>query len=304
VAKAFDTVWVKGLISKVTLYNFPSYLVKTLSSYLHSRTFQTSFQSATTTCVMLSGVAQCRLLSPVLFSLYVNEIPTRSRHVELAQYAEYTAVVFTSSDPSVLVGCLEAFLGRLELWLRNWRIATNVSKTTAVLFAKAGTRVRQPRPVQFLGEPIEWVQSAPYLGVNVDSLLSWLAVVDELRKSAAQRLGVLGPLLNGRSGLSVGNGVLLYKKIIREIMDYACPIWRSAARSHFRKLQVLQSMCLRIATNAPWYVGNRHIHEDLGIPFFAVHMRVLTESFDSKLADARNPFIRQIARHLCRPRAD
>jgi hypothetical protein len=47
--------------------------------------------------------------------------------------------------------------------------------------------------------------------------------------------------------------------------ECAYPIWRSAARSRVRKLQVLQSKCLRIATNAPWYVSNRQIHEDLGI---------------------------------------
>ena len=69
------------------------------------------------------------------------------------------------------------------------------------------------------------------------------------------------------------------------MMDYACPAWRSAARSHVRRLQVLQSKCLRLATGAPWYVSNRQIHEDLGVPFFADHIRALTASFDSKLAD-------------------
>jgi hypothetical protein len=35
VAKAIDNVWVKGLLCKLTILNFPSCLVKTLSSYLH-----------------------------------------------------------------------------------------------------------------------------------------------------------------------------------------------------------------------------------------------------------------------------
>jgi hypothetical protein len=105
-------------------------------------------------------------------------------------------------------------------------------------------------------------------------------------------MGMLGPLLNRRRGLSVRNGVLLYKQLIRPMMDCACPIWRSAASNHVKKLQVLQSKCLRIAANAPWYVGNRQIHEDLGIPFFADHITALTESFDSKLADAGNPLFR------------
>ena len=47
-------------------------------------------------------------------------------------------------------------------------------------------------------------------------------------------MGMLGPLLSRKSDLSVREGVLLYKQLIRPMMDYACPAWRSAARSHVR----------------------------------------------------------------------
>jgi hypothetical protein len=60
-------------------------------------------------CVVQGGV-----VSPVLFSRYVNYIPTPSRHVELAQYADDTDLVATSRSPSLLVDYLEAHLGRLE----------------------------------------------------------------------------------------------------------------------------------------------------------------------------------------------
>ena len=102
---------------------------------------------------------------------------------------------------------------------------------------------------------------------------------------------MLGPLLNRKSDLSVRNGVLLYKQLIRPMMNYAGPAWRSAARTHVRRLQVLQSKCLRLATGAPWYVSNRQMHEDLGVPLFADHIRALTASFDSMLADVGNPVI-------------
>jgi hypothetical protein len=71
--------------------------------------FQTYFQSATYTCRGIrSGVAQGGLVSPVLFSLYVNDIPTHSRHVKLTHYADETALVATSRSPSFLVGYLHA----------------------------------------------------------------------------------------------------------------------------------------------------------------------------------------------------
>ena len=53
---------------------------------------------------------------------------------------------------------------------------------------------------------------------------------------------MLGSLLNRKSDLSVRNGVQLYKQLIRPMMDYACPAWRFAARTHVRRLQVLQSI--------------------------------------------------------------
>jgi hypothetical protein len=109
---------------------------------------------------------------------------------------------------------------------------------------------------------------------------------------------MLGPLLNRKSNLSVRNGILLYKQLIRPIMDYVCLPWSSAARFHVRRLQVLQSKCLRFATGAPSYVRNRQMQEDLGVPLFADHVRALTASFDSKLADVGNPLVRQLGRYL------
>ena len=75
------------------------------------------------------------------------------------------------------------------------------------------------------------------------------------------------------------SSILLYKQVILPMMDYECPACRSAVRSHVRRLQVLQSKCLRLATGALWYVSNRQIHEDLGVPLLADHIRALIERF-------------------------
>jgi hypothetical protein len=82
---------------------------------------------------MRAGVVQGGFVSPVLFSPYEDDIPTPPRHVELAQYADDTALVAMFRSPSLLVGYLEAYFGRLERWLREWRIAINVSKNCCAL---------------------------------------------------------------------------------------------------------------------------------------------------------------------------
>jgi hypothetical protein len=225
VAKAFDNEWVKGLLYKVTILIFSSYLVNTMSSYVHCGTFQTFFHSAPSTRRgMRAGVAHGGLISPMLFSLYGNDIHATSRHVESAQFADGTTLAARFCSLLLLVG----------------------------------------------------VGIARYPGVTLDTQLTLAVHTNQAGQKTGQGLGVLGPLLNRRSGLSFGKNVLLHKQLIRPTMDCACPVRRSAARSHVWKVQVLQSECLRIATLAPGFVSDRQIHEDLGIPLFAENIMALT----------------------------
>ena len=147
-----STLWVDGVLYKLTILDFPSYLVKTISSYLKGRTFDASFRTATSTSRMQAGVAQGGIVSPVLFGQYVNDMPSPSHHVELALYADDTAVVATSRRPALLVKYLEAYLSDLERWLTEWRIAINVSKSSAMLFAKTGRRIPKPRAIQLFNQ--------------------------------------------------------------------------------------------------------------------------------------------------------
>jgi hypothetical protein len=145
VAKAFDTVWVDGLLFKLTALNFPSFLVKIISSYLHYRTLEAGFLTATfNRCHMGAGVAQGGLVSPVLFSLYANDMLVPYRRIELALYAVDTAIISTSRKTALLIRYLETYLSDLGRWLRERRIAINVSNSNATLFAKPAWRISRP----------------------------------------------------------------------------------------------------------------------------------------------------------------
>ena len=120
---------------------------------------------------MRAGVAQGGLISPVLFSLYVNDI-SPSHQVELALYADYTAVIATSRKTTLLVSYLEYNLNDLQPWLKEWRIAINAPKSSAMIFARSGRRFIQPRPVKLFGEPIQWVETTRYLVVTSDKRLT------------------------------------------------------------------------------------------------------------------------------------
>jgi predicted Zn-dependent protease len=56
-------------------------------------------------------------------------MPSPSHHVELAVYADVTAIIATSRKPTLLVNYLESYLNDLQRWLSEWRISINVNKS-------------------------------------------------------------------------------------------------------------------------------------------------------------------------------
>jgi hypothetical protein len=105
-------------------------------------------------------------------------MPSPSHHVELVLYTDDTAIIATSRKLTLLVSYPESYLNDLQRWLNEWRIAINISKSTAIIFARAGRRFIQPRPVTLFGEPIEWVDRTRYLGITLDTRLTWSPHID------------------------------------------------------------------------------------------------------------------------------
>ena len=75
---------------------------------------------------MRAGVAQGGLITPLFFSLYINDMHSPSHHVELAIYTDDTAIITTSRKPTLLVSYLESYLNHLQRWLIEWRIAISL----------------------------------------------------------------------------------------------------------------------------------------------------------------------------------
>jgi hypothetical protein len=121
---------------------------------------------------MRAGLTQGGIISPVLFRLHVNEMPLSSSHVELALYANDTAVVANVPSASA-ARQIPGDICDSERWLCEWRMTINVSKSSAMLFAQTGRRIPKPRSVQLFGEPNQWVDDTRYLGVNLDKQFTW-----------------------------------------------------------------------------------------------------------------------------------
>ena len=90
----------------------------------------------------------------------------------------------------------------------------------------------------FLEMRFKWSKKSNILGSMLIKKLAWTSHIVPVRRRASPRFGVLSPLLNRRSSLFISKVLKLYKQLIRPMMDYDCPVWRHAANSHIRRLQV------------------------------------------------------------------
>ncbi|GFU75266.1 RNA-directed DNA polymerase from mobile element jockey, partial [Trichonephila clavipes] len=122
IAKAFDKIWHDGLLIKLIRLDFPAPLIKSIHSFLSHRSFRVRVDRILSSPRPIrSGLPQGSLSSPLLFTLYVNDIPqTDSSH--LAMFADDTAVISQNKRFSVVISNLQHYISSLELWLNDWKI--------------------------------------------------------------------------------------------------------------------------------------------------------------------------------------
>lgn len=95
-------------------------------------------------------------------------------------------------------------------------------------------------------------------------------------------------LLGRKSQLSLENKILLYKSIIKPIWTYGVQLWGSASASNLNIIQRIQSKTIRTIVNAPWYVSNATIHNDLRINTVREEIKKLSINYLDRIHHHRN----------------
>jgi hypothetical protein len=99
---------------------------------------------------------------------------------------------------------------------------------------------------------------AKYLGMHIDRRLTWAKHIKPKIKQLNLKAKQMHWLLGRRSSLSPESKLLLYRAVLKPMWTYGIQLWGTASNSHH-----LQSKTLRPILNAPWYINNHRIHEDL-----------------------------------------
>jgi len=124
ISKAFDKVWHKGLIHKLTRLKIPSYLLKFIIDFLSDRKFKVSIgDSLSESGEILCSIPQGSVLGPILFLVYINDIPLAdSKHVSYSSlFADDLSTIFVFRKPGRIVATMKKYLESLVAWLNQFR---------------------------------------------------------------------------------------------------------------------------------------------------------------------------------------
>ncbi|GBP25667.1 Probable RNA-directed DNA polymerase from transposon BS [Eumeta japonica] len=281
----------------------PDRLILIIQNFLSNRHFTFRHEHTHLTRRLIrAGLPQGSALSPLLYSAYTNDIPRPTSGVQLALFADDTALFFRSRTRRSIFHHLPKAIDELGQWFRKWQIEVNPDKSAAIQFKYSKNRSKlvvdwiTPN-LKMLNVRIPWQRSYKYLGVTLDKNLHFREHIARVRKNVLFYTARLGAMLGRKSKLSRRNKRTLYKMCIRTVMTYACPVFTHAAHKALYMVQVIQNKLCRAATDAHWCVRNSILQRDLELPTLSKYNKDASKRFFDIAGSHHNALLRAAVDH-------
>ena len=243
-SKAFDKVSHDRLVHKLDRVGVDTHTRTWIKSFLSGRTQKVVVDGETSDAVpVTSGVPQGSVLGPILFLIYINDLPHYTKHSDVRLFADDTIVYLTISN----VGdCrkLQEDLENLERWEQEWQMEFHPAKCNVLRLTKKKNKVTYPYSLH--NHILEEVQSAKYLGITISNDLNWQEHIDKISAKANSKLGFL------RRNIKTRNQALkekAYKAIVRPTLEYCSTVWDPYTKTQSDTLEKVQRRAARWVTD-------------------------------------------------------
>lgn len=296
IEKAFDSVWHKGIIYKMIKFKVPLYLCKIVQSFLSDRCFSVHVNSGISSLFTFNfGVPQGSVLGPLLYNLYTSDIPTIPL-CEIAIFADDTAIYSSDELALNIESNLVQAVEILSNFYNKWKIKLNADKFQAIFFSRKRKSCYLPSNqfIQINGIDIAWENSVKYLGIHLDTKLTFNHHINCTIKKVNIAIKLLYPFINRRSALTIENKVIIMKVIFQAILLYGSPVWGRAALCHIKKLQVSQNKLLKMMLNLPFRYSTCDLHQETNVELISERIQKLEANFALRCNSSDNPLINQI----------
>ena len=283
--KAFDTINHSILIKKLEYLGIKGNLLLWITNYLHDRTQKTFANGSLSEALPITcGVPQGSILGPLFFIAYINDIKHFLNDSEFGLYADDTVLFSHAKDKIVLQNKLQAKLDLFCEWSRMNALTINILKTKYMIF---GTRAKLKKAKDIVlsvgGQTLHQVPSFRYLGVTLDSVLSYSNHISTVLNSVSHKAYILSKI---RRFITTYSAVKIYKSMLLPYFDYADIVFDKANQNNLDKLQRMQNRCLKICLRSDIRTDTDLIHSTVKTAKLEYRRKAHLRSFMySKLGD-------------------
>ena len=305
VEKAFDNVWHNGLRYKIFQLDLPTKMTRWLSDFLVGRLIQVNVNSFFSNQINPKvGVPQGSVLSPLLFLIYVNDLPAPHHNQNsLSQFADDTAQWAFSLNVRFAAKLLQQDLLKLAMWCAKWRIKLNPTKTKVIIFSRSILARKTELNLKLYGETLKIYPQVKFLGITFDSQLNFKKYFEDILDRCNTRYYRLRLLANKKWGPSPSSLIQIYKQCVRPIFEYGALSTITTSDNIISKIQRLQNKFIRLALRLPKYICSKLLHDSTGLPY--VKDRLLSCATKSLDRIAQNPLVEEsISRNRLNPAWD
>ena len=208
------------------------------------------------------GVPQGSILGPLLFLLYINDLPCSLHFSTPRMYADDTNITTSGSSLNNIIYSVDRDLISIRDWLLANKLSLNVSKTEQLFIAPDSniSKIACAPQIFMDGKPIGRVRSAKSVGVYIDERLSWDDHVNYLSKRISS---VIAGLRQVRPFISTTTAVTIYRSLILPLFDYCDVAWDTLSKTSAQRLQKLQNRAARVITCQGYEVRSYDIRSHL-----------------------------------------
>ena len=287
--KAYDTTWKHGILSDLADLGVKGHLPGFIKGFLTNRLFRVRVGSTLSDYFTQEvGVPQGSILSPVLFSIKINNIvKSVLKNNDSSLFVDDFALIVRGKSLARVEREMQLCVNSVQKWVIENGFKFSTTKTQCIHFHNF--RKTFPDPEIYLGrDRIKAVKEAKFLGLIFDQKLTFLPHILNLKTSCLKSLDLLRVV--GHTDWGADRSVLLrlYRAVIRSKLDYGCVVYGSARKSYLEKLDTIHHQGLRICLGAFRTSPVKSLYVEAGEPSLSLRRLKLSLNYVTKLKSLPN----------------